>query len=48
MSSASAALTWTTVLGLTLMMGLQYLAAAVSARAAAGVDLPHERGLRQP
>jgi uncharacterized membrane protein YbhN (UPF0104 family) len=41
LSSTDSALTWTTALCLSLMIGLQYLAAAVSARAAAGVELPY-------
>lgn len=41
LSSATSALTLASVLCLTLMIGLQYLAAAISARAAAGVDLPY-------
>lgn len=40
-ASAASALTWATALCLTVMISLQYLAAAVSARAAAGVDLPY-------
>jgi uncharacterized membrane protein YbhN (UPF0104 family) len=40
MSSAASALTWTTVLTLSLIISLQYVAAALSARAAAGVALP--------